>query len=221
MESLDRGLSPSQMRFKRRWQVIGGIAWTLCYIWLICEGLRTRKWYLPFFSNICFWAHEMKSIYVCSWVYSPMQRIFTLLWVVLDAFVILNFVKFADKQDYPFVILNILSLSPFWITAIFTVILSVVMRMIDRYFNDHRGVRTGFVLCILLPLEDILSRILFPPSKTYCGLQTVGCVLTLLGNFGYWIGYRHQAKHWKFVRRVGHVFLSLQIFELIMAMRDV
>ncbi len=217
MEPLHRDLTHAQMRIKRRWQVVGGVSWTLCYTWLIIHGIQTRRWCLPLFTNVCFWAHELKSLYVCTTlVYSPLQRTFTLIWVALDSLVIFLFVLYADVHDYPFQILNILHASRLLTILALTILFAILFFLLDRYLQDLRGVRTGFVLCVMLPLEDILSQILWRESKTYCGLHTVGCLLTLVGNFGYWIGFRYQTKHWTFVRRVGYIFLPLQVIQLFM-----
>ncbi|MEK5231537.1 hypothetical protein MHB42_07130 [Lysinibacillus sp. FSL K6-0232] len=115
-----------------------GLFWIITYLFIIYKGWQEKKYGMPM-AAIC---ANISWEFIFAFLYpqNELQRVITLIWLVLDIFILMQFLRYAPKEYKKIISSKLLYLS-FVITLIasFFIILGIV-----HEFHDFEGKYAAF-----------------------------------------------------------------------------
>ena len=134
----------TQEKFLLICQLGMGLFWIITYILIIKQGLQDKRYGMPMVA-IC---ANISWEFIFSFMYpqNDLQRIITLLWFILDIFIMIQFLHYGHKE-YKKIVPRKIFYSSFLITLVvsFFTILAVMYE-----FNDLEGKYAAFIQNLMM-----------------------------------------------------------------------
>jgi hypothetical protein len=134
--------------------IIGGICWSITYILIIRQGYKDKTYSMPLAAlcaNI-----SWEAIFSFIHPSSPPQLYINYVWFILDALIVLQFLKFG-KLEFP----NF-SIKQFIASFVFALVLAFCSVLFISYeFNDWKGAYAAFgqnLMMSILFISMLLNR---------------------------------------------------------------
>jgi len=134
--------------------IIGGIFWSITYILIIRQGYKDKTYSMPLAAlcaNI-----SWEAIFSFIHPHSPPQLYINYVWFILDALIVLQFLKFG-KSEFP----NF-SIKQFIASFVFALVLAFCSVLFITYeFNDWKGAYAAFgqnLMMSILFISMLLNR---------------------------------------------------------------
>lgn len=134
--------------------IIGGIFWSLTYILIIRRGLIDKTYGMPLAAlcaNI-----SWEAIFSFIHPHSPPQLYINYIWLILDAIIVLQFLKFGKTEFLRFSNRQFYSVFLMALTTAFFLVLFITYE-----FNDFKGAYSAFgqnLMMSILFITMLLSR---------------------------------------------------------------
>jgi len=125
-----------------------GLFWIITYILIIYKGWKDKKYAMPMVAICANIAWE----FIFTFLYPPndLQRIITFIWLVLDIFILMQFLRFAPPEFR-----KVLSKKLLYASFLITLIFSMLMILgIVHQFQDFEGKYAAF-------FQNLMMSVLF------------------------------------------------------------
>ncbi|MFC9539650.1 hypothetical protein ACFTQ7_07140 [Lysinibacillus sp. NPDC056959] len=134
----------TQEKFLLICQLGMGLFWIITYILIIKQGLQDKRYGMPMVA-IC---ANISWEFIFSFMYpqNDLQRIITLLWFILDIFIMMQFLHYGHKE-YKKIVPRKIFYSSFLITLV--VSFFTILAMVHE-FNDLEGKYAAFIQNLMM-----------------------------------------------------------------------